>query len=259
MEAEIASLQLNHTWDVVDLPQWKKALPCKWVYKNGALVSILAVYVDDILLTGDDATKIEQITVFLNPEFRVKHLGDIHYFLGIEILKEKQGFIISQRKFTLELLHEFDCLGGWISLPFDHSTKLQADLEPQMDYPSLYLHLVDKLNCLTNTRPDLSFAILSLSQYMQRFCLSYFSAAQRVLRYLRTDPSQGILLSSQSSFDFLAFYDADCVACRDSRRSMSGFFITLGGAPISWKSKKQASISLSTVEAEYRSMCRVTT
>ncbi|XP_070024916.1 secreted RxLR effector protein 161-like [Nicotiana sylvestris] len=84
---------------------------------------------------------------------------------------------------------------------------------------------------------------------MQRPCLSHYSAAQRVLRYLRTDPLQGVLLSSHPSFDLLAFCDADWATCRDSRRSMSGFFITLGGAPISWKSKKQASITLSSAEA----------
>lgn len=93
---------------------------------------------------------------------------------------------------------------------------------------------------------------------MQKPCLSHLSAAQRVLRYLRTVPSQGILLSSHPSFDLMAFCDADWAACHDSRRSVNEFFITLGGDSISWKSKKQASISLSSAEAEYHSMRRVT-
>lgn len=159
---------------------------------------------------------------------------------------------------SLELLAEFDCTGPAVSLPLDPYSKLQADMGEPMPDPIIYRHLVGKLNYLTNTRSDLSFAVLCLSQYMQRPCMSHYSAALRVLRYLRTDPSQGIFLNAHPSFDLLAFCDANWAACRDSRRSVSGFFITLGGAPISWKSKKQISVSMSSAEAEYRSMRRVT-
>ncbi|XP_055823367.1 uncharacterized mitochondrial protein AtMg00810-like [Solanum dulcamara] len=226
---------------------------------TGGLISIISVYVDDILLTGDAISKILDVTHFLNAEFQVKMLGDINYFLGMEIIREASGFIISQRQFTMNLLKEFDCTGSSVSSPLDPYMKLQADDGPLLDNPTEYRHLVGKLNFLTHTRPDLSYAILCLSQYMQQHCLSHFSAAQRVLRYLREDPGQGILLSSTPSYDLLAFCDVDWAFCKDSRRSVCGFFITLGGAPISWKSKKQMSISLSSVEAEYRSIRRVTT
>nr|XP_016483383.1 PREDICTED: uncharacterized protein LOC107804081 [Nicotiana tabacum] len=291
MDAEISALEINNTWDVVSFPPGKKALPCKWVYKvkhnsdgtierikarlvvrgdiqregidysetfspvvkmttircllavaikkgwnvsqldvnnaflhedlqeevymkfqqqSGDLISILVVYVDDILLTGNDTTEIAQLTAFLHSEFKVKHLGHIHHFLGMEILREKHGFIIGQRQFTLELLVEFDCTGPAVSSPLDPYSKLQADMGELMPDPTIYRHLVGKLNYLTNTRSDLYFAVL------------YWAA------------------------------------CRDSRRSVSSFFITLGGAPISWKSKKQISISMSSAEAEYKSMRRVT-
>nr|XP_016514702.1 PREDICTED: uncharacterized mitochondrial protein AtMg00810-like [Nicotiana tabacum] len=213
--------------------------------------SIIAVYVDDILITGNDDTEIQHITKFLDSEFKVKNLGNIHYFLGMEILKEQQGYIVSQRKFTLELLAKFDCKGPTVSSPLDPYCKLHADLEPPMEDPTLYRRLVGKLNYLTNTRPNICFAVLYLSQFMQRPFLSHFSAGLRVLRYLRSDPGQGILLSSAPSFDLVTFCDADWAACKDSRRSISGFFITLGGVPISWKSKKQISISLSSAESEY--------
>ncbi|XP_070029646.1 uncharacterized mitochondrial protein AtMg00810-like [Nicotiana sylvestris] len=209
------------------------------------------VYVDDILITGNDDTEIQHITKFLDSEFKVKNLGNIHYFLGMEILKEQQGYIVSQRKFTLELLAKFDCKGPTVSSPLDPYCKLHADLEPPMEDPTLYRRLVGKLNYLTNTRPNICFVVLYLSQFMQRPFLSHFSAGLRVLRYLRSDPGQGILLSSAPSFDLVTFCDADWAACKDSRRSISGFFITLGGVPISWKSKKQISISLSSAESEY--------
>nr|XP_016511714.1 PREDICTED: uncharacterized mitochondrial protein AtMg00810-like [Nicotiana tabacum] len=198
--------------------------------QTGALSSIIVVYVDDILLTGDDVTEITQISDFLSTEFRIQHLGDIHYFLGAAV-----------------------------SSPLDPYAKLHADLGAPMNNPTIFFHLVGKLNYLTNTRPDLSFAVLCLSQYMQQPTFPHFSATLRVLRYLRSDPSQGIFLSANPSFDLLAFCDADWASCRDSRRSVSEFFVTLGGAPISWKSKKQVFVSLSSAEAEYHSMRRVTT
>ncbi|XP_070025827.1 secreted RxLR effector protein 161-like [Nicotiana sylvestris] len=87
---------------------------------------------------------------------------------------------------------------------------------------------------------------------------SHFTAALRVLKYLSSDLGQGILLSAEPSFSLLVLCDVDWASFKDSRRSISGFFITLGQPPISWKSKKQVSISLSSAEAEYRSMRRVT-
>ncbi|XP_019236610.1 PREDICTED: uncharacterized protein LOC109216853 [Nicotiana attenuata] len=157
----------------------------------------------------------------------------------MEILREQAGFIASQRKFTLDMFQEFDVSHlPRVSSPLDPALKLQADDGEYLQNPTLFRHVVGKLNYLTNTRPDLSFAVLTLSQYMQKPCVSHLSTALRVLKYVSSDPGKGILL--------------------DSRRSVSGFFITLGGAPISWKSKKQISISLSSAEAEYRSMRRVT-
>lgn len=181
---------------------------------------------------------------FLHTEFRVKHLEDIHYFLGLEILREKQGFIINQRKFTLELLAEFDCSSAAVSSPLDLYSKIHVDDSPSMANPTLYRHLVGKLNYLIHTRPDLSFVVLTFSQHMQHPSESDYLAALRVLRYLRNDRSQGIFLSSYPTFTLLAFYDADWASCRKTRRSVSGCFITFGGARISWKSNKQASISL---------------
>ncbi|XP_018634382.1 uncharacterized mitochondrial protein AtMg00240-like [Nicotiana tomentosiformis] len=152
----------------------------------------------------------------------------------MEILREKEGFIVRQRRFTLDMLKEFDVSHlPRVSSPLDPSSKLQADDGHPLQYPTVFRHLVSKLNYLTNTRPDLSFAVLTFSQYMERPYKSHFSAALRVLKYLSCDPGQGILLSAKHSFSLLAFCDADWASCKDSMSSVCGFFITLGGAPIS--------------------------
>lgn len=103
------------------------------------LVSIIIMYVDDILITEDDKAEIIHITSFLNQEFKVKNLGDIHYFLRFEIFREEQGFIINQRKFNLELLQEFDHTGPEVSSFLDPYSKLTADDGPLLPNPTYNL------------------------------------------------------------------------------------------------------------------------
>lgn len=93
---------------------------------------------------------------------------------------------------------------------------------------------------------------------MQSPCVGHFYAGIRVLRYLKSNPGQGLFLNVSSSISLIAFCDADWASCKNSRQSVSGFFISLGGSPISWKSKKKTFISLSSAESEYRFMRCIT-
>jgi len=158
----------------------------------------------------------------------------------------------------MELLKEFDCLhASGVVTPLDCNVKLQADMGELYSEPTKYRKLVGKLNFLTHTRPDIAFSVQHLSQFMQAPRIPHFQAALHVLRYLKNEPTLGILLHTDPSLSLLAYCDADWASCPHTCRSVSGYVVFLGSTLISWKSKKQQTISLSSAEAEYRSMRRL--
>ena len=124
--------------------------------------------------------------------------------------------------------------------------------------PTSYQKLIGKLLYLTMTRPDISYAIQNLSQFMHSPKKSHMEAALRVVRYLKNAPGLGIILSSEVSHALNVYCDADWATCPMTRKSVSGFVVKLGDSLISWKSKKQSTISRSSAEAEYRSMASAT-
>ncbi|XP_019256291.1 PREDICTED: uncharacterized protein LOC109234678 [Nicotiana attenuata] len=221
-------------------------------------VVFVGVYVDDVFLTGNDLTEIHLLKTFLHDRFKIKDLGELYYFLGLKVLYRKGGILISQRKFTLDLLKDYDCLHATsLSSPLDPTIKLKAKEGVPLSDPTLYRQLVGKLNFLTNTRLDIAYGVQHLSQYMQDPREPHLQAAYHMLRYLLKDPTLGLFMSNDDDFSEKAYCDSDWAACPDSWRSVSGYLVLLGNSPISWKSKKQETIYLSSVEAEYRSIRKV--
>ncbi|GKU96826.1 hypothetical protein SLEP1_g10018 [Rubroshorea leprosula] len=114
--------------------------------------------------------------------------------------------------------------------------------------------LVGRLLYLTITRPDICYSVSILAQFMQNPKQEHFEAAMKVLRYIKRSPGQGILLSSSSKLQLVAYCDADWAGCPRTQRSTTGYYICLGSSPVSWKSKKQSIVSRSSAEAEYKAM-----
>lgn len=120
-----------------------------------------------------------------------------------------------------------------------------------------YRRLVGKLQYLTVTRPDIVYAVNVLSQFTSSPKHSHMVAVERVLRYLKCTPGQGILLRKEGPLELEAYCDADWAGCPLTRRSCSGYFMSLGGSPVSWRTKKQSVVAKSSAEAEYRAMATV--
>ncbi|XP_042055730.1 uncharacterized mitochondrial protein AtMg00810-like [Salvia splendens] len=198
---------------------------------------------------------IEHFKEFLTAHFKYKDLGSPKYFLGIEIARNNSGIFISQHKYALDLVTDAGLLGCKpSSIPMDSSKHLQQDeVEPLTD-PTAYRRLIGRLVYLCITRPDITFAVNNLSQFLSKPCSGHMLAAEKVLKYLKSTLGHGIFYSAKSASDLSMFSDADWAACPDTRRSVSGFCLFLGSSLISWRSKKQHTVSRSSAEAEYRSM-----
>uniref|UniRef100_A0A3Q7HMV9 Reverse transcriptase Ty1/copia-type domain-containing protein n=1 Tax=Solanum lycopersicum TaxID=4081 RepID=A0A3Q7HMV9_SOLLC len=141
--------------------------------------------------------------------------------------------------------------------PLEPTVKLKANEGALLKDPTFYRKLVGKLNFLTNTRLDITFSVQHLSQFLQSPREPHLKAAYHVPRYIMNDPCLEIFLSNSIDCTITAYCDSDWAACPDSRRSVSGYIVLMGDSPICWKSKKQATISLSSAEAEYRAIRKV--
>lgn len=226
-----------------------------FTYIKGDRSLRVLVYVDDLIIAGNDVKMVTKFKAYLSDCFKMKDLGKAKYFLGIEIARGPQGMFLTQRKYVLDIVADAGLLGCKpVATPMEKNHKLLSDKGPFCKDPARYRRFVGKLVYLVITRPELSYAVHVLSQVMQHPREVHWDAVVRVIRYLKGCPGQGIMLKSISDMRLRVFCDADWAACPKSRRSLSSFVVLLGDSPISWKTKKQNTVSHSSTEAEYRSM-----
>lgn len=211
-----------------------------------------------MIITGDDPNEIIALRENLFKEFEMKDLGGLKYFLGIEVLRSKQGIFISQKKYILDILAEtgmVDCKPAETPIIVNHNLKIEEG-EPQIDQGK-YQRLVGKLIYLSHTRPDIAYAVGIVSQFMHRPQKTHMEAAFRIVRYLKGTYNYGVFFKNNNKNLCLQGYtDADWAGNQLDRKSTAGYFMFVGGNLVTWKSKKQKVVALSSAEAEFRGMSR---
>ncbi|KAL0734174.1 hypothetical protein Bca4012_010384 [Brassica carinata] len=218
-------------------------------------IIVLLVYVDDIINTGSDKDGSKATKEFLKSVFEIKDLGEMKYFLGIELCRAKEGLFISQRKYTLDLLKDAGTYGGKTAkMPMEDGYKVprEGELEDSKPFhdPKLYRKLVGKLIYLTITRPDICFAVNQVSQHMQVPKEHHWRMVERLLMYLNGTQDLGVWMGCNRSTEVVGYCDADWAGDRSDRRSTTGYCTFIGGNLVTWKSKKQKVVSCSSTEAQ---------
>ncbi|KAH9678849.1 retrovirus-related pol polyprotein from transposon RE1 [Citrus sinensis] len=178
------------------------------------------IYVDDLIIAGNNTTAISTFKAYLSCCFHMKDLGVLKYFLGIEISRGPTGMFLSQRKYTLDILAETGLLGAKPApSPIDQNHRLALDDGPMYSDLVQYRKLIGRLIYLTITRPELCYSVHVLAQFMQCPREIHWEVAIRVLRYLKGHQGQGIFLRRDSALQLIAYCDSDWGACPLTRRS----------------------------------------
>eukprot|EP00257_Ricinus_communis_P016868 XP_015575167.1 uncharacterized protein LOC107261308 [Ricinus communis] len=228
---------------------------CLFIKQTSDIFTVLIIYVDDILITGTSESDIAFMKRYLDKQFTIKDLGHAKYFLGLEIARGSQGTVINQRKYLLDILSDVGLLGAKpATTPLPKGLKLHSASGPLLSEPEKYRRLIGKLLYLNCSRPYIIYSVQQLSQFVNSPCETHWAAAFHLLKYLKGSPSLGLLYSNNNNLQLQAFSDADWASYMDSRRSLTGLCVFLGPSLISWKTKKQTTVSRSSAEAEYRSL-----
>ncbi|XP_038889278.1 uncharacterized mitochondrial protein AtMg00810-like [Benincasa hispida] len=209
------------------------------------------LYVDDLIYTGNDSIMFEEFKQFMMAEFEMTDLGMMHYFLGIEVIQSVVRIFINQKKYALEILDRFqmeNCNSATTSI--EPNLKLTKDHEGKKVNNTLYKQMIGSLMYLTATRPDIMYAVSLISRFMESPTKLHLLVAKRILHYLKGTPGLGILYQKREKLNLVGFSDSDYAGDLNDRNSTSGYVFMLGLGAISWSSKKQPIITLSTIEAE---------
>ena len=216
---------------------------------------LIALFVDDTIICCNNLQVLSTEKKMLSTKFEMDDQGEIHYFLGMAIKRDRASRIltIDQSLYLDKVLKRFgmtEC--NPVSTPLENGKKFEPNKDDEPFELAEYQSAVGSLiYAAVSTRPDLSIAVAILSQFMANPNKEHWSGIKRVLRYVKGTSHYGLMYRYSDEFSLTGYSDADWAGDEATRKSMSGYIFKLGECTISWGSKKQSVVALSTTEAEY--------
>nr|GEW65452.1 putative ribonuclease H-like domain-containing protein [Tanacetum cinerariifolium] len=290
MQEELLEFQIQKVWILVDLPFEKKAIGTKWVYRNkkdergvvvrnkarlvaqghrqeegidyyelymvytklpelGMLVCLISWRQMDI---EEEKSWCDEFEELMKNRFQISSMGELTFFLGLQIKKKEDGVFISQDKYVVEILKKFDFLSvKTANTSIETQKPLVKDEEAADVDVNLYRSIIGSLMYLTTSRPTIMFAVYACSRFQVTPKTSHIQAVKKIFRYLKGQPKLGLLYPKVSSFDLKAYSDSDYAGVNLDRKSTTRGCQFLSRRLISWQCKNQTIVATSTTEAEY--------
>ena len=250
---------LIHKFFISEGFKQSKCDPCLYMKFDDCNITIVLIWVDDLIIACSNKLLLDQCKQALYRNFRMTDLGELKWFLGISFSVTSNCIEMNQSKYIEKILDKFNMTDCYVKkVPCDPSFANTSCVESnELINASLYREIIGSLiYVMTFTRPDLCFAVTKLSQYMSKPTKAHLNAAKQVLRYLKGTIHYGICYCKSSKpLQLIGFSDSDWGSSED-RKSISGYCFSLyeHGPLISWKSKKQQTVALSSCEAEYMAL-----
>ncbi|XP_039145624.1 uncharacterized mitochondrial protein AtMg00810-like [Dioscorea cayenensis subsp. rotundata] len=181
-----------------------------FTFYSGTDFLAVLVYIDDLVIAWNNTSRCTSFKSYLNSSFKIKDLGPLKFFLGIEITHTRIGLFLSQRKYTLEILEDCGLSAAKLTaFPIKQHHRLASSTTPVLSDPACYRRLIGRLLYLTITRPELCYSVYLLAQFMHKPRESHWDAAIHVLHYLKHSPGQGIFLSRPTSLQLIDYCNSD--------------------------------------------------
>ncbi|GJY28183.1 ribonuclease H-like domain-containing protein [Tanacetum coccineum] len=215
-------------------------------------IILVQVYVDDIIFGSTKKSWCDEFESLMKSRFQMSSMGELIFFLGLQVKQTLDGIFINQDKYVAEILKKFDFKNvKTASTPIETQKPLVKDEEASDVDVHLYRSMIGSLMYLTASRPDIMFAVCACSRFQVTPKSSHLSAVKRIFRYLKGKPKMGLWYPKVSSFDLESYSDSDYAGANLDRKSTTGGCQFLGRRLISWQCKKQTIVATSTTEAEY--------